>query len=116
MLTIYTSYNCSSCKKSMMWLKEHGISHDEHNFFAKGLSEKDVYHILKYTENGFEDIVSVRSKVYLSSKDDIDDMTIKELVNFIIEHPSVLRRPIIVDDVTESVQVGYDISEFQGFI
>ncbi len=43
-------------------------------------------------------------------------MTTKELINFIIENPSMLKRPIIVDDVTESVKVGYSEHEYQEFL
>ena len=43
-----------------------------------------------------------------------DEMKISELVTFIKNNPSVLRRPIIVDD--RRVQVGYNEEEIRTFI
>ena len=41
-------------------------------------------------------------------------MTVKELKDFIIEHPSVLKRPIIVDD--DKMQVGYNDDDIRVFV
>ncbi len=111
MLKVYTSYNCSSCKKVMNWLDESGFGYEEYNFFSKGLSEEDVTHILKYTKNGFEDVISERSKIYNKYKGEIEEMKTKELIEFIIDNPSILKRPILVDDVTKSIKVGYNVIE-----
>ncbi len=109
MLKVYTSYNCSSCKKVMKWLDDSGIGYDEYNFFSRGLSEKEVLNILKYAHNGFEDVISERSNAYQRHKDSICEMTTKELIQFIIDNPAVLKRPILVDDVTEKMQIGYNV-------
>ncbi len=108
MLIIYSSYNCSSCKKVTEWLNEQGLVFDEINFFSKGLSEKDVKFILKYAHNGFEDIISTRSNMYEKYKDDLEEMTTPKLIDFIIDNPSVLKRPLIVDDATETLIAGYN--------
>ena len=41
-------------------------------------------------------------------------MTIKELINFIRNNPSVLKRPIMVDD--NKIQVGYNPEDIRVFI
>ncbi len=107
MLMVYSSYNCSSCKKAMKWLNENGIMYEELNFLGTTLKEEDVINMLKYTENGFEDIISERSKVFMRYEERLKKMKIKDLIQFIIDNPSVLKRPIIVDPVTEEVIVGY---------
>ena len=111
MLRIYTSYNCGSCKKATAWLEQKGIVYENFNLFSKKLQEKDVLSILKYTENGFVDIISTRSKIYEHVKDDVKDKTVNQYVKFIIDNPSILRRPIIVDDVTENILIGYNENE-----
>lgn len=116
MLKVYTSYNCSSCKKVMAWLKESGINYDEYNFFSRGLTEDEVRNILKYAHNGFEDVISERSKVYQRYRDDIADMKTKDLIQFIIDNPAILKRPILVDEVTQKVQFGYNISDLEELI
>ena len=44
---------------------------------------------------------------------DIDDMSIDELCKFIVNNPSILRRPIIIDNKT--LQIGYDEEEIEIF-
>ncbi len=111
MLKVYTSYNCSSCKKVMKWLEDTGIGYDEYNFFSRGLTENEVLNILKYAKNGFEDVISERSNAFRRHKEEIYEMTTKELIQFIIDNPAVLKRPILVDDVTEKMQIGYNLAD-----
>lgn len=116
MLKIYTSYNCSSCKKAMKWLDETGISYEEYNFFSKGLTSDEVKNILKYAHNGFEDVISERSAVFARHSQEIAEMTTKQLIDFIIEFPAVLKRPLIVDDVTKSIHVGYNSNDMEDLL
>lgn len=114
MIKIYTSPSCSSCRKVKQWFKEQEIPYVEKNIFAATLSENELKDILSKSENGTEDIISPRSKVVKESGVDLDNMTIKELIAFIRENPSVLKRPIMVDD--NKIQVGYNSDDITVFI
>lgn len=114
MIQIYTTPSCSSCRKAKKWFEEHRIEYREKNIFNIKLTRDDIFLMLKNTENGFDDIISTRSKVFQERNLDIDDMTMTELTNFIIKNPSVLRRPIIVENA--KMQVGYNEDEIRTFI
>ena len=114
MIKIYTSPSCSSCRKVKKWFDEQQIPYEEKNIFAATLNEKDLREILEKSENGTEDIISKRSKIVKENNIDIDSMTIKELIEFIRLNPSVLKRPIMVDD--RKIQVGYNEDEISAFI
>lgn len=116
MLKIYTSYNCSSCKKATKWLTEHGIEYEDYNFFSKELTPEEIKHMLMYTTNGFEEIISERSKVYQMNKETLPRLNVTQLIEFIVVNPSILKRPIIVDDVTENILVGYNKSDMEMFL
>lgn len=116
MLKVYTSYNCSSCKKTLDWLEKRGIEYEEYNFFSKSMTEEELKYILKFTENGFEDIISERSKVYETYKDKITDLSVSKYIDLIIDHPAILKRPIIVDDVTDNLVVGYNKYDMDAFL
>ncbi len=113
MVTIYTTNSCSSCKKAVNWFKEHNIEFIEKNMFTTPITSKDIKKMLENTENGFEDIISTRSKIIMENKIDVESMRFSELENFIISNPSVLKRPIIVDD--RNFQAGYDDDEITAF-
>ena len=114
MITVYTTNSCSSCKKAIKWLNDHQIKFTEKNLFTEPITKQDIKIMLENTENGFEDIISTRSKAFQNLNVSIDDMTYNELVDFIISNPSVLRRPIIVDD--RKMQIGYNDDEIRAFI
>ncbi len=114
MVTIYTSNSCASCRKAVKWLKENNIQFREINFFNTPIKRDDILAMLENTENGFEDIISTRSKVFLESNLDLEEMKFNELVDFIIANPSILKRPIIIED--KKLQVGYNDEEIRTFI
>lgn len=114
MIKIYTSPSCSSCRKVKSWFKEQGIPFIEKNIFVSVLNENELKDILMKSENGTEDIISTKSKIVKESGIDINQMTVKELISFIKDNPSILKRPIMVDD--KRIQVGYNPDEIRVFI
>lgn len=114
MLKIFTTPSCASCRKAKKWLEEHNIEFKEINLFNTKITNSDLNLILQHTENGFEDIISLRSKIFKEQNSDINSMSILELKKFIIDNPSILRRPIIVDD--EKIQVGYNEEDIRTFV
>lgn len=114
MIKIYVSPSCSSCKKVKKWFSDQNIPFEEKNIFGPSLKESELKDILIKSENGASDIISKRSKVIKENNVDIDDMSISEMIAFIRENPSVLKRPIMVDD--HRIQVGYNKEEITTFI
>ena len=114
MIKIYTAPSCKSCKKAKDFFKKEDIPFQEKNIFVTDLNEQELRDILLKTENGTDDIISTRSKIIKDAKVDIDSMTISELISFIRKNPSVLKRPIMLDD--SKVQVGYNAEEIRVFI
>lgn len=114
MIEIYTTPSCSSCRKAKKWFEEHKIEYREKNLFSNKITHDDIIAMLKNTENGFEDIISTRSKIFKDNNLNVEDMTFNELKNFIIDNPSILKRPIIVD--RNKMQVGYNDEEIRVFL
>ena len=114
MIKIYYSPSCSSCRKVRKWFDEQKIPHEDKDIFSGDLSVTDLKEIISKSIDGTDDIISPRSKIVSEQKINFDDMTISELISFIRENPSVLRRPIIVDD--RKVQVGYNEEAIRTFI
>lgn len=114
MIQMYTTPSCGSCRKAKKWFRDRDIPFTEKNIFSVKLTKNDIQSILSHTENGVHDIISTRSKVFMENDIDIDSMTMNELYEFIIENPSVLRRPLIVSD--ENLQIGYNEDDIRVFI
>lgn len=114
MIRIYTAPSCASCRKVKAWLKENNIPYVEKNIFSTILRKEELQELLERSENGTDDIISKRSKVIKESNIDIDEMTTNELIEFIQKNPSVLKRPIMLDE--KRFQVGYNSDEIRAFI
>ena len=114
MIQIYTTPSCASCRKAKKWFDQYNIPYSEKNIFSIKLSREDIYKMLANSENGFDDIISTRSKVFKEKKLNPDAMTSQELIDFIIENPSVLKRPIIINE--NELQVGYNNEDITIFL
>lgn len=58
--------------------------------------------------------MSTRSKAFQELNIDLDDISMNELIDLIEKNPSLLRRPIILDD--RRMQVGYNEDEIRRFL
>ena len=114
MIIFYTSPGCASCRKAKRWLQDNRIDFVEKNIFSNLLSETEIKYLMSRCENGTEDIISTRSKAYASLKDNIEDLSMKELTRFIQRNPSVLKRPIMLSE--RSMVVGYDDDEITAMV
>lgn len=114
MIRIYTAPSCASCRKVKAWLKEHNIPYVEKNIFSTILREGELRELLERSENGTDDIISKRSKIIKDNDVDLETMSFNELIKFIQENPSVLKRPIMIDE--RRFQVGYNAEEIRVFI
>lgn len=114
MITIYISPSCSSCRKAKRWLEKYNLDYVEKNLFITPLSTREIKDILEKTENGTEDIISTRSKVIAENNIDLDSMSISQLIEFIQDNPSAIKRPIIIDG--NKLQIGYNEEEIRMFI
>ncbi|MCI1466904.1 MAG: transcriptional regulator Spx [Lactobacillus sp.] len=114
MITLYSSPSCTSCRKAKAWLDKHELEYHERNIFAQPLTKDEILQVLSLTENGTEDIISTRSRAFKNLHVNIDDLSIDQLLDLISKNPSLLRRPIILDD--RRLQVGYNEDEIRRFL
>ena len=78
------------------------------------LTTEELRNILALTENGTDDIISTRSKIFQKLNVDVEDLSISALIKLIEENPSLLRRPIIID--AKRMQIGFNEDEIRAFL
>ena len=66
------------------------------------------------TENGTDDIISTRSKIFQKLDIDVESISVSELLHLIEQYPSLLRRPIIID--AKRMQIGFNEDEIRAFL
>ena len=66
------------------------------------------------TEDGTDEIISTRSKVFQKLDVNIEQLPMQDLFELIQKNPGLLRRPIILDE--KRLQVGYNEDEIRRFL
>ncbi|MGO3602533.1 MAG: transcriptional regulator Spx [Enterococcus malodoratus] len=114
MIKLYGSASCNSCRKAKAWLEEQGLAFEERNIITDPLTKRELKEILALTETGTEEIIATRSKVYNKFSFDFNDLSFNELVEVIQENPSLLKRPIVMNET--KLQIGFNEDEIHQFI
>ena len=114
MVTLYTSPSCTSCRKARAWLEENEISYQERNIFKEPLTREEIKNILRMTEDGTEEIISTRPKLFTELDIKLDDMSLSSLIDLLHSQPALLKRPLIMDE--KRMQVGYNEDEIRRFL
>ena len=114
MIRVYTAPGSRSGRMVVQWLKENNLSFIEKNIFSSDLRINEIRELLERCENGPDDIISKNSKIIKALKIDLNNMKMEDLINFIKNNPSILKRPIIMDE--HHFLVGYNEEEIRIFI
>ena len=114
MIRIYTTPGSTSCRKAKAWFKEHNISFIEKNIFSNTISTSEFKELLERSTQGTDEVISSRAKYILDHNIDLESMSINELVELVQKEPSILKRPIIVDE--RRFLVGFNEEEIRAFL
>ncbi|MBG0964785.1 transcriptional regulator Spx [Bacillus anthracis] len=114
MVVLYTTASCSSCRKAKAWLEENQIDYTEKNIVSNSMTVDELKSILRLTEEGATEIISTRSKTFQDLNINIDELSLNEFYTLIIQHPLMLRRPIMLDE--KRLQIGFNEEEIRKFL
>ncbi|MDC4163029.1 Spx/MgsR family RNA polymerase-binding regulatory protein [Mycoplasma bradburyae] len=119
-IVLFITASCIGCTRVRRFFKENNINHKEINFYKNPIDEKYFKDILSLTEKGVFDIISTRSKYLQNNKVNIDELTISQLIDLVHEHPSILKRPIILQydksGIPKRLMIGYNSTDIKVFL
>ncbi|MBU7497182.1 transcriptional regulator Spx [Lactiplantibacillus pentosus] len=113
-VNLYYSTSSKSSRSARAWLVENNIPFNERDIIANPLDRDELKQILRLTENGFEDLVSTRSKAFKALHIDLADLGFNQLLDLLVEKPQLLKRPIIYDG--RRLQIGYNEEDIRAFL
>nr|WP_084269095.1 Spx/MgsR family RNA polymerase-binding regulatory protein [Mycoplasmoides alvi] len=112
--------SCSSCVRTKKFFIDNKLPYIEINFYTKPILEKHFKDILSLTENGVYDVISMRSKYLTNNKIDINSLKISELIKLVHEHPSIVKRPILLQydksGNPKRLMIGYNSVDIRVFL
>ena len=104
-MKVFTLKNCDTCKKALKWLGEVGITYENHDVRADGLTAADVQPLIKSL--GWEVLLNRRSTTWRGLSDaDKADIGDDKAVQLIVDNPTLMKRPVFVTE--QEVMAGFD--------
>ncbi|MFB9768875.1 Spx/MgsR family RNA polymerase-binding regulatory protein [Lactiplantibacillus modestisalitolerans] len=113
-VNLYYSTSSKSSRSARAWLVANNIPFNERDIIANPLDRDELKQVLRLTENGFEDIVSTRSKAFKALHIDLADLGFNQLLDLLVEKPQLLKRPILYDG--RRLQIGYNEEDIRAFL
>ncbi len=115
MTTLYGIPNCDTVKKARVWLNEHGVAHDFHDFKKFGVPEAALDQWL--AQLGWDVLVNRKGTTWRQ----LDEATRAAVVDaasaraVLLAHASLIKRPVVRwSDQADGVTVGFDAAGWQG--
>ena len=111
MTILYGIPNCDTVKKARVWLTDHGVAHQFHDFKKQGVPEAQLDILLKAV--GWETLVNRKGTTWRK----LDDATKATVVDaagaraLVLAQPSVIKRPV-VEWPNGDVTVGFTAEGF----
>lgn len=103
MLMVYGIKQCDTCRKALKWLETEGIAHQFHDVRSQGLGQHLVEGWLASDHS--ERLVNRSSTTWRGLSDAQKDSKGPDLVRLLLDHPTLIKRPVFVDG--QVVAVGF---------
>ena len=113
-VTLYGIKNCDTMKKAFTWLKDHDVAYDFHDYRAVGIDSKAVKGWVD--KIGLEKVLNKASTTFKELADaDKADLDEAKAIQLMVAHPTMIKRPMLVDGdgVTAGFKPDIYVSLFQ---
>ncbi|TDH23361.1 Spx/MgsR family RNA polymerase-binding regulatory protein [Segetibacter sp. 3557_3] len=110
-MTLYGIPNCDSVKKAIVWLKQHDLPYQFHNYKTEGITKPKLREWCKHW--GWEKVLNRKGTTWkaLSAEQQAAINTEKTAIQFLIENTSAIRRPVL--EYGNLMFLGFDEDNYQ---
>lgn len=116
MIKVYVSPSCLSSKKVIQFFEKNNIPYVKRNIIQYPLSDSEIKLLLQLSPNGVSDIISSRAKYIKFHAINIENLKLSQIYEMIKTTPSILKRPIILEESKQRIQIGYNEDEIELFL
>ncbi len=113
MSSVYILYgikNCDSVKKAGIWLEQHGLSYQLHDFRREGLDSLLIQRFI--AKVGWEILLNKRSTSW-RQLDALQktDLNAEKVTALFLAHPTLIKRPVL--DTGDDFIIGFNAETYQ---
>ncbi len=92
-IELYVHPTCTSCRKAQAWLDEHHVVYERRDYFRDRFTRDELAGVLASAGLTPRDVLSKRARAYKELVGD-RELTDDQLLDLMIEEPTLLRRRI----------------------
>lgn len=104
MIKVYGIKNCDTVKKSIKYLDSEEI---EYEFVDLKKSKLNIKSIKKWYQDSEGALVNKRGTTFRQFKENWDEMKESEKFQIVLENPSLIKRPLVTNELGDLINVGY---------
>lgn len=110
---MYGIPNCDTIKKARKWLAEHKIDYTFHDYKKEGVDATLLQHWC--AQVGWEVLLNKRGTTWRKLPDtDKSGLDAGKAQALLIEHASMIKRPVLVCD--EHIEVGFSVAAYEALL
>ena len=108
-------YNsCTSCRKTEDILRQSGVDYEKREFFKQRFTADELGSLLESVGLKPSDVISTRSRVYKERNLGDAVLTDSQILDLMVEEPTLLRRPIVING--DQAVVGHNEAKLRDLI
>jgi len=97
LITIYHNSRCSKSRQGLELVKQSGKEYEVREYLKEAFSEVELRKLLEMLGMAPMELVRTEEKIWKENYKD-KDLSDAELIRVMIQHPSLIQRPIVVRD------------------
>jgi Spx/MgsR family transcriptional regulator len=109
-IELYVHPTCTSCRNTQTWLDDRQIAYQRRDYFRDRFMLEELAGVLASAGLTPRDVLSKRARAYKELGGD-HDLSDDQLLDLMIEEPTLLRRPLIVSG--HDAVIGFDRKELE---
>lgn len=111
-IQFYGIPNCDTVKKARKWLDSKGLDYTFHDYKKEGANADDLARWA--ARAGWEVLLNRRGTTFRKLSDEEKaDIDRDKAIALMVEHPSMIKRPVVETDDGNRVLVGFTQSEWE---
>jgi arsenate reductase len=112
MLLVAGIKNCSTVKKTLTWLDNNGVEYTFQDLKKKPLNKDELLDLVQ--KLSLETVLNKKGTTWRNMNLNADELSPKQLFDLLLEHQSMIKRPVLV--MGEAVMVGFEPEALEAFI
>lgn len=112
MIQVYGIKNCNKIRDTLKWLEVQDTDYHFYDLKKEPLSREELEEFVHRI--GLDVLVNRKGMTYRQLGLNEKNLNEKELFEQLLEHQTMMKRPVLVKD--EAILVGYDEEAFEAFI